>query len=292
MNQPDFAEKPVGFRPRGRHPESGVSILAVVAILGVVFALVQGTVMYRTKSSARFQAVEMNKILAQQAAEAGIEENIADLGTRSLLPVAGMSGHATYTGKPVGSGVFSTYLTTQGMGPDGDTLELHSIGSVASTSQDVRARLRVRLNRDTSMAVLEDIDTTVNTRVVAVQETTTVVDTVVQDPSAMPPLNTTAAYQACMSSSASTCSVCHIPLGNPANRHVITIGKPAIRPHFNHHGDYITTDGTCDIYEPKLVTNTSISTSMVTRQDTTYTATSDTAFTITETARIKILSWR
>lgn len=294
MNQPEHAvlPQPGAPRPPCRHSESGVSILAVVAILGVVFALVQGTVMYRNKSSARFQAVEMHKILAQQAAEAGIEENIADLGTRKLVPLAGMSEYATYTGKGVGAGAFSTYLTTLGMGPDGDTLELHSVGKVASASQGVHARLRLKVIMDSVMNVTVKLDSSIIPVNRVIQDTTIDTVTVVQDPYAMPALNTTPAYQACMSSSDKKCDVCHIPGGNPANRHVININKNAIHTHISHHGDYVTTDGTCDIYNPRQETTMSIASSTVTVDSVAYVTTPDTVYAVNERAKVKILSWR
>ena len=34
-------------------------------------------------------------------------------------------------------------------------------------------------------------------------------------------------------------TICHIPPGNPDNRHTITIGAPAVAAHVVEHGDYI-----------------------------------------------------
>jgi hypothetical protein len=34
-------------------------------------------------------------------------------------------------------------------------------------------------------------------------------------------------------------TICHIPPGNPDNRHTITIGAPAVAAHVSEHGDYI-----------------------------------------------------
>ena len=34
-------------------------------------------------------------------------------------------------------------------------------------------------------------------------------------------------------------TICHIPPGNPANRHTITEGAPAVAGHVRNHGDYI-----------------------------------------------------
>lgn len=37
--------------------------------------------------------------------------------------------------------------------------------------------------------------------------------------------------------------ICHIPPGNPDNKHTICIGKSAVQGHIDHHGDYL---GECD----------------------------------------------
>jgi hypothetical protein len=37
-------------------------------------------------------------------------------------------------------------------------------------------------------------------------------------------------------------TICHIPPGNPENRHEITVGVPAVQAHLNH-GDFV---GTCE----------------------------------------------
>jgi hypothetical protein len=34
-------------------------------------------------------------------------------------------------------------------------------------------------------------------------------------------------------------TICHIPPGNPAERHEITVGEPAVAAHIRDHGDYI-----------------------------------------------------
>lgn len=272
--------------------QAGAGILGVIALLGVSFVLVQGTLYYKSKTSVAFIVAERNKILAQQAAEAGVEENIADLGMRKLKPYAGMHDYPTYTGRPVGSGTFSTSLTTMAQGVDADTVELRSNGRVASHHQSVRARLRIKRYSDTTLTpvMFLDIDTLISSIVVSLPETT--VTTVVQDPHAMPALNATPAYDACMASSAKKCDVCHIPPGNPANRHVIDISKNAIHTHISHHGDYVTTDGTCDIYNPRqeevitFVHRTVPDTTFV--DNTLY----DTLVVIDTVAKVQILSWK
>jgi hypothetical protein len=34
-------------------------------------------------------------------------------------------------------------------------------------------------------------------------------------------------------------TICHIPPGDPANRHTITVGAQAVPAHIRNHGDYI-----------------------------------------------------
>lgn len=279
--------------PSGRGgPQAGSGMLGIVALLGLLFALVQGTLFYRAKSSAKFLASEKNKILAQQIAEAGVEENIADLGSRKIIPVTGMSHHTTYTEKALGAGTFSTQLTTLVVSPEADTLELTSLGRVAAVQQSVRARLRVKRYLDTTLTPIMEVnpETTITRFTTTRPETTTTVT--VQDPFAMPALDATPAYDACMASSSKKCEVCHIPGGNPDNRHVIDISKSAIHTHISHHGDYVTTDGTCDIYNPRTTEVIGIGTfpdSTVTITDhTVY----DTLSVIDTLAKVQILSWK
>jgi hypothetical protein len=42
-------------------------------------------------------------------------------------------------------------------------------------------------------------------------------------------------------------TICHIPPGNPENRHSITIGAPAVPAHLRNHGD---TEGPCPTPSP------------------------------------------
>lgn len=281
------------MRPYAAFPsQAGAGMLGVIALLGVSFVLVQGTLLYKSKTSAAFIVSEKNKILAQQAAEAGVEENIADLGTRKLMPHAGMSDYPTYTGKAVGIGTFSTSLTTLSQGADADTVELRSKGKVASFHQTVRARLRVKRYTDTTLTpvMFPDIDTNITSRLVTWPETT--LTTVVQDPMAMPALDATAAYDACMASSAKKCDVCHIPGGNPDNRHVVNISKNSMHTHIDDHGDYVTTDGTCDIYNPRQEREINLRTATV--EDTVFVDNTvyDTLVVIDTLAKVQILSWK
>ena len=42
-------------------------------------------------------------------------------------------------------------------------------------------------------------------------------------------------------------TICHIPPGNPANAHTITVGAPAVPAHVANHGDSI---GPCPVSSP------------------------------------------
>jgi hypothetical protein len=272
--------------------QAGAGMLGVIALLGVSFVLVQGTLYYKSRASAAFIASEKNKVLAQQAAEAGVEENIADLGSRRVQPHAGMADFPTYTGRPVGAGTFTTSLSLVATGVEADTVELRSLGRVASQSQSVRAKLRIKRYIDTTLTpvMYMDPDTTVVSRVVTLPETT--VTTVVQDPAAMPALNTTPAYQACVASAARKCDICHIPPGSFENRHVVNVNRHSIDFHIDCHGDYVTTDGTCDLYKPRNVL--SVAWTSTTLFDTTIVDNTvyDTVVVIDTLAKVQILSWK
>lgn len=276
-----------GTRP---DPQAGAGILGVIAVLGLTFALVQGTVFYRAKSSAKFQTSEKGKIQAQQAADAGVEATIADLGSRKVRVEPSMHDYVVYNGKSIGNSTFTTKLTAQGMGPGGDTIQLVSRGTAASNTQMVRARMRLKYYLDTNRVIVTFVPPTIVITPRTVTEQVATLDTVVQDPETMPALNTTAAYAACMSSSAKKCDVCHIPGGNPDNRHVINVSKSAIGTHIGHHGDYITTDGTCDIYNPRVEEVLTTVTHVV--QDTVIVDNSVYVDRIDTTSRVQILSWK
>lgn len=278
--------------PEGENPEGGAGMIGIVAVMGLVFALVQGTLFYKTKTSARFLAGEKNKIVAQQVAEAGVEENIADLGSRKVIATSGMTEYTTYQTRSVGAGNFTSTLTTLGMGAEADTVLLKSHGRISATSQSVSAKLRVKRYVDTIQDTLSQSVTTWNNVTVIDTVRTISVTTVVQNPSAMPILNTTPAYNACMASAGKKCDVCHIPGGNPSNRHVININKNAIHTHISHHGDYVTTDGTCDIYNPRVDSTVVETYNSSTVSVPVVTIVLDTIQRIDTAAKVQILSWK
>lgn len=281
-----------GRRPGDGNPQAGAGLLGAIAALGLIFAMVQGTLFYRAKSSARFIAAEKNKILAQQIAEAGIEENIADLGSRKVRPFAGMTGYATYTGKSLGAGTFTTLLTTLALGAEADTLELTSQARVAAAQQSVRTRIRLKRYLDTSLTPILEVEpeTTYTNRAATWRDSASTVT--VQDPMAMPAIETTPAYAACLASSAKKCDICHIPNGNPDNRHVIDVNKNAVDTHIGHHGDYVTTDGTCDIYNPRTVWTYTDRTGFLTDTVVTDRTVYDTVAVVDTLVKVQILSWK
>ncbi len=275
-----------------RVTQFGGGLLPVVATVGVVMVMTQGTIYYKAKTSSKFLTTEKNKMLAQQVAEAGIENGISDLGSRRLIIADGMREQITAQNVSVGNGTFTTRLTTVGRGPQSDTVDFNSIGQVSANAKAVSARLKLTNVVDTSRVILTSSAPLITSRVVPQTVYTTTTTTTVQNPNTMPILNTTAAYTACMNGAPNKCNVCHIPGGNVGNRHVINIAKAAINTHVSHHGDYVTTDGTCDIYQPQTVSVVTSSIVFQTVYDTTVVITYDTNTVIDTLTRIKVLSWR
>lgn len=79
----------------------------------------------------------------------------------------------------------------------------------------------------------------------------TTITTSILDPNSVAALKTTAAYASCMASTAKKCDVCHVPEGDAAKANVLNVLKAVVATHNGHHGDYVTTDHTCDLYKPK-----------------------------------------
>jgi|GEM_PF-2512623 len=266
----------------------GGGLLPVIAVASVVMVMVQGTIFHKAKTSSAFLAGEKHKVLAQQAAEAGVEDAIADLGMRRVTVTSGMHDYPIADHKSMGEGVFSTTLTTVAQGSGVDTVDLASQGSARGKSQSVLARLRLHNIFDTSFSVVAfsaPYDTTIDSISLHVTNTQTITD-----PNTVPALNTTSAYAACMSSGAKKCDVCHLPGGDVTKANVINISKSAINTHVSHHGDYVTTDGTCDVFLPKIVSDTTVVVTPVHR--TLTRSILDSIPTITPSVKVQVLSWR
>jgi hypothetical protein len=272
------------------NPQRGGGMLTIVAVLGILLVLVQGSIYYKSKGSTQFIGAERNKVLAQQMAEAGVEANIGDLGRRKTRVRSGLTDTATYVNKTLGTGKYSSTLTTVAVGAAADTVDLVSTGTVGKGSHTVRARLKLRKAMDTSTAVVASVKPETST--VITNKTVTKTDTIPPPTAAsMPGATTTAAYAACMSGGSGTCSICHLPAGNVAARMVLTIARGTIAPvHGGHTGDYVTTDGTCDLYMTKYNTVTT------TKPDTAVTVVNktyfDTTLAIDTLVKVHILSWR
>lgn len=270
----------------------GGGILTAVAVLGFLLVVVQGSVYYRSKGSTKLLGSEKNKVLATQMAEAGVEANIADLGKRKIKVQHGMHDFVTYDREGLDAGTYSSRLTTVAVGAAADTIDLVATGNVGASSQSVSARLRLKKFLDTTrtpIVVVVPFDSAF-TVIDTVPDTTSA--TVFMNPNAMPAVNATPAYTACMASSAHKCDVCHLPGGDVSKANVINISKSAIGTHIGHHGDYVTTDNSCDLYKPKTVVT--ISHHAVTRtahvmvDHSTY----DTTLVIDTAVKVQILSWK
>jgi hypothetical protein len=273
--------------------QGGGAMLSVVATIGLILLVTQGTGYYRSRASAKLLSQEKNKVLAMQMAEAGVEENIADLGKRILRVSGDMDEIVTYRNKPLEGGSYTSMFTTVATGPSADTIDLTSIGTVGTGSSQVQARLRLKKFMDTTRTIVMFADPettfTLATRTVPV---TTTVTTPPMEPSSMPALNTTPAYTACIGSSDSKCDVCHLPGGDVTRKHKINISKSAVNTHISHHGDYVTTDGTCDLYESRTVTTVTYQLATDTTRVITDNTTYDTTIAIDTAVKVQILSWK
>jgi len=273
------------------HAQAGGGMLTIVATLGVLLILAQGTIYYKAKGSAKFLGSEKSKVLAQQISEAGVEDNIADMGRRSLKVHPGMPDTVTYSGKPFGGGSYTTHLTPVATGANADTVDLFSTGTVGRSSQTVQARLKLRKMMDTTRTPITIVTPDTTYATVSRSVADTVRDTTIQDPNAMPAVNTTPAYTACMASPGK-CEVCHLPGGDVTKANVLSLPHASIGSHISHHGDYVTTDHTCDLYKPKV--NYTITHHMVidsTRSIVDRTI-YDTTLVIDTAVKVQILSWR
>lgn len=272
--------------------QSGAGLLATVAALAGVVVLVQATVYYNARTGAKFISKERAKILAMQAAEAGVEQNVADLGSRSFHISAGLNEYPTYQAHAIGSGSFTTRLTTVGMGAAADTIDLTSTGAAAGGSAVVKARLRLKTYVDTTLTpvALFDFDTSYSFVTTTVFDTSITMNT--KDPSSMPSLNTTPAYDACMSSASKKCDVCHLPGGDVTKANVKSISKSAVDTHLGCHGDYVTTDHTCDLYKPFPDTTITSSTILDTLMNITDNTVYDTTVSVDTLVKVRFLSWK
>ncbi|HKP97598.1 MAG TPA: hypothetical protein VJ385_17780 [Fibrobacteria bacterium] len=273
--------------------QSGGGMLTVVAVLGLLLMLVQGTVYYRSKAGAKFLGSEKNKVLAMQMAEAGVEENIADLAKRMTKVRAGLTDSTTYDHKTLEGGQYTSRLSTVGIGATADTVDLTSTGSVNKGSHTIQARLRLKKYIDTTktpiMTVTPETTMAFGSHMAPKPDSTLTVTT----PASLPAVHLTPAYAACMASPATKCDVCHMLGGNPATRVVLNVLKANIKPsHQTHIGDYVTTDGTCDLYTPHFT----YTFTMVSVPDTTLTivdkTTYDTTVVIDTAVKVQILSWK
>jgi len=272
--------------------QAGGGMLTIVATLGVLLVLAQGTIYYKSKGSAKFLGSEKSKVLAQQISEAGVEDNIADMARRSLKVHPGMPDTVTYSGKPFGGGSYTTRLVPVATGAAADTVDLFSTGNAGRNSQTVQARMKLRKVLDTTRTIKVTVTPIVTYAYTSRTVADTARDTTIQDPNTMPQLDKTPAYSACIASSAKKCDICHLPSGDVTKANVISVSKSSINTHISHHGDYVSTDNTCDLYKPRV--NFTITHRTIT--DTTRTVVDqnvyDTLVVIDTAVKVQILSWR
>jgi hypothetical protein len=276
--------------PANMSGQRGSAILSIVIGLGLVMLLIQGSTWYRSNEGVKFMGKEKKKVVAMQMAEAGVEENIADLAKRTVRPAAGVTDLVTYNQKALEGGRYSSTLSTVGVGPAADTVDVVSNGSVGSMQQSIRARLKLNKYLDSTLTVISYVEpeTTATVATVTVTDTT---ESMPRNPAATPALSTTPAYSACMFSASPTCRVCHLPnRPDTTDMYVVTQPRPTIPSHNSHLGDYISLDGTCDLYR-RVMTFTFRSV-----LDTTYTIVDknvyDSVVVVDTSVKVQVLSWR
>lgn len=251
----------------GRNPEAGGGMLTVVAVLGLLLVLVQGTVYYRAKESAKFLGSEKNKVLAMQMAEAGIEDNIADFGKRKTKVHTGQVDSVTYDHKALEGGYYTSKLTTVAVGDSADTVDLMSTGLVGTKSQSIHTRMQLHKHIAVTTAMVPQ---------------TTVTTTYTQmDPTTVPLMASTAAYAACQANASGTgkCFVCHVPSGNVHGRAPQNISIAFAALHKNDVGDFITDAvNKCTAYDTVVTTTNVVTMVSTTAQDT--------------TVKVQFLSWK
>jgi hypothetical protein len=255
--------------------------------------LVQATTWYRSKSSAVFLGSEQKKVLAMQMAEAGVEENIADLAKRQVKVIAGMVDVSTYDHKSLNGGHYTSKLTAVAVGPKADTVDITSIGVIGSVRQTIQTRLRLNKYLDTTHTAISYVTPETTSVVASVSVPDTARDTTTLASSAMPAFTTTASYSACIASAATKCNVCHLLGGNVASAVVLNVLKGFnLNTHNTHVGDYVSLDGTCGLYKPVV----SETITFHTESDTTFTIVDKTVYDTTaviDTAiKVQILTWR
>jgi hypothetical protein len=205
-----------------------------------------------------------------------------------------MPDPVTYSDKAFGGGSYTTRLTPVASGAAADTIDLTSTGTVGRGSQTVKARMKLRKVMDTTRTPRITVEPETSYTHFSRTAVDTVNDTVRFDPNSLPAVKDQAAYKACMASAGKFCDLCHLPPGNPS--HVIpqshNKNSGAFQAHIDHHGDYITTDKTCDLYEPTItvsITRRTIPDSTRSIVDRTI---YDTTVVIDTMVKIQILSWR
>jgi hypothetical protein len=267
--------------------QHGGGMLTIVAVLGVLLALVQGSVYYKSQGSTKFLGQEKTKVLAQQLAEAGIEANIGDLGRRKTRVRAGLVDTPTYDGRSLGGGTFSSTLTTVAIGASADTVDLVSTGLVGKGSHTVHARMKLRKAMDTAKTYFTTV-VSLPTSVTNLVPTDSIIPPA--NPASLPLIASTPEYSACMALPGAAnlpCQFCHVPGGVAASAMVMNLRRDWIGPvHGGHIGDYVAPN--CDRYREDTVSVLTPVTT-VTMVDTNV---PDSSVSIDTVVKVHILSWK
>ncbi len=123
--------------------------LIAVTGMAIIYAVVHGSMNQSAESTHSHLTGETHKAIARQMAEAGIEENIADLGSGLFSISQNMHRQPTYEAKPLGEGQYTTHLTSLGFSENTDTVQIVAYGTYKGETQTIEANLRVNKYQDT-----------------------------------------------------------------------------------------------------------------------------------------------
>lgn len=185
--------------------QTGASTLPFILFFAIVIALLQVPLLYKVRSGLKVSGTQKRTLASAMLAEAGIEDLIADIGTKAFKPQSGIDT-MWFNHKNLGQGTYSTRVNAP---VAWDTLQVNSTGYLNGRPKSVEAELWIERS--------------------------------IRTQSSLPRLQDTPAFIAFMALNPrpKKMDVCHIPPGNPANQHTINISVNAVHTHTTHHGDYV-----------------------------------------------------
>lgn len=124
----------------GLRPDAGAAVLPIIIGVAVAITLLQVPLLFKTKSGNSFSGAQKTNISAKQAAEAGIDVVIADIGRKAIV-VRSTTDTLPYSGVSLGRGSYSTQIKTYQMNPD--RVKVVSAGTVGGKSESIEAKMEL-----------------------------------------------------------------------------------------------------------------------------------------------------